>query len=138
MICSGFGIVIPLLPSFSFNELGIGDLMIGFYCRNIFSDAVLILSRLGIAVRYGRKPILIMSLSGKFPFHFFMLALVFSGIIKSMTLLIVARAFAGVFAANISAGLAAISDVTSSKDRTKGIRSYQRCIFHWALFLVRQ
>jgi len=38
-----------------------------------------------------------------------------------MLLLILARAFAGVFAANISAALAAISDVTPPEDRTKGI-----------------
>ncbi|MEZ4692082.1 MAG: MFS transporter [Ignavibacteria bacterium] len=117
----GFGIVIPLLPSFSFNELGMSDLMIGFTV-GIFSLMQFIFSPVwgSLSDRYGRKPILIMSLSGSF-LSFFMLALVFSGIIKSMTLLIVARAFAGVFAANISAGLAAISDVTSSKDRTKGI-----------------
>lgn len=117
----GFGIVIPLLPSFSFNELGMSDLMIGFTV-GIFSLMQFIFSPVwgSLSDRYGRKPILIMSLSGSF-LSFFMLALVFSGIIKSMVLLIVARAFAGVFAANISAGLAAISDVTSAKDRTKGI-----------------
>ncbi len=117
----GFGIVIPLLPSFSFNELGMSDLMIGFTV-GIFSLMQFIFSPVwgSLSDRYGRKPILIMSLTGSF-LSFFVLALVFSGIIKSMLLLILARAFAGVFAANISAALAAISDVTPPKDRTKGI-----------------
>lgn len=70
--------------------------------------------------RYGRKPILIMSLIGS-TVSYLLLALVFSGFILSTLLLLIARAFAGVFAANISAAQAVISDITSPQDRTKGI-----------------
>ena len=117
----GFGIVIPLLPSFSQNELGMSDLMIGFTV-GIFSLMQFLFSPVwgSLSDRYGRKPILLMSLSGS-AISFFALALVFSGIIKSVLLLVLARAFAGIFAANISAGLAAISDVTAPHERTKGI-----------------
>lgn len=70
--------------------------------------------------RYGRKPILIMSLIGS-TVSYFLLGLVFSGFILSALLLLIARAFAGVFAANISAAQAVISDITLPEDRTKGI-----------------
>ncbi len=70
--------------------------------------------------RYGRKPILIMSLTGSM-LSYVMLSLVFSGVILSATLLLISRAFAGIFAANISAAQAAVSDVTTNEDRTKGI-----------------
>lgn len=117
----GFGIVIPLLPSFSVSELGMSDFMIGFTV-GVFSLMQFLFSPVwgALSDRYGRKPILIMSLTGS-AISFFLLALVFSGIIKSVLLLMLSRAFAGVFAANISAALAAISDVTKPEDRTKGI-----------------
>ncbi len=117
----GFGIVIPLLPSFSVNELGMSDFMIGFTV-GIFSLMQFIFSPVwgSLSDRYGRKPILIMSLSGS-AISFLFLALVFSGIVKSILLLVLSRAFAGVFAANISAALAAIADVTPSHKRTSGI-----------------
>ena len=70
--------------------------------------------------RYGRKPILVMSLIGSM-ISYLMLAFVFSGIILSTALLLIARAFAGAFAANISAAQAVISDVTSPEERTRGI-----------------
>jgi len=70
--------------------------------------------------RYGRKPILVMSLIGSVVSNL-LLAFVFSGIILSASILILARAFAGIFAANISAAQAVISDVTSHEERTKGI-----------------
>ncbi|MBK8550377.1 MAG: MFS transporter [Ignavibacteria bacterium] len=117
----GFGIVIPLLPSFSVSELGMSDFMIGFTV-GVFSLMQFLFSPVwgALSDRYGRKPILIMSLTGS-AISFFLLALVFSGIIKSVLLLVLSRAFAGVFAANISAALAAISDVTKPEERTKGI-----------------
>ena len=117
----GFGIVIPLLPSFSVNELHISETMIGFIA-GIFSLMQFLFTPIwgSLSDRYGRKPILVMSLLGSFV-SYILLSLVFSGLILSTVLLVVARAFAGVFAANISAAQAVISDVTSHEDRTKGI-----------------
>lgn len=117
----GFGIVIPLLPSFSAGELGMSDFMIGFTV-GVFSLMQFLFSPIwgSLSDRYGRKPILIMSLTGS-AISFFLLALVFSGIVKSVLLLVLSRAFAGVFAANISAAIAAIADVTPPHERTKGI-----------------
>jgi MFS transporter, DHA1 family, tetracycline resistance protein len=70
--------------------------------------------------RYGRKPILIMSLTGSV-ISYILLAQVFAGVLLSTTALILARAFAGVFAANISAAQAVISDTTTAEDRTRGM-----------------
>lgn len=117
----GFGIIIPLLPSFSVNELHISEAMIGLIA-GIFSLMQFLFNPIwgSLSDRYGRKPILIMSLLGSFV-SYLMLALVFSGVILSTLLLLIARAFAGIFAANISAAQAAISDVTSPEERTKGM-----------------
>lgn len=117
----GFGIIIPLLPSFSVNVLHIDESTIGLVA-GIFSLMQFLFNPIwgSLSDRYGRKPILVMSLAGSV-ISYLLLALVFSGILLSVWLLIIARAFAGVFAANISAAQAVISDVTTPQERTKGI-----------------
>lgn len=117
----GFGIIIPLLPSFSVNVLHINEFTIGLIA-GIYSLMQFIFTPVWgyLSDRYGRKPILVMSLIGSVVSNL-LLAFVFSGIILSAAILILARAFAGIFAANISAAQAVISDVTSHEERTKGI-----------------
>ncbi len=117
----GFGIIIPLLPSFSVNVLHINEFTIGIIA-GIYSLMQFIFTPVWgfLSDRYGRKPILVMSLIGSVVSNL-LLAFVFSGIILSASILILARAFAGIFAANISAAQAVISDVTTHEDRTKGI-----------------
>lgn len=117
----GFGIFIPLLPSFSINELHISEFMIGFIA-GVFSLMQFLFTPVwgSLSDRYGRKPVLVMSLIGSV-ISYLMLALVFSGVILSVTLLVISRAFAGIFAANISAAQAVISDITAPEERTKGI-----------------
>lgn len=117
----GFGIIIPLLPSFSVNVLHINEFTIGLIA-GIYSLMQFLFTPVWgyLSDRYGRKPILVMSLIGSVVSNL-LLAFVFSGIILSASILILARAFAGIFAANISAAQAVISDVTSHEERTKGI-----------------
>lgn len=117
----GFGIVMPLLPSFSVSMLHINETMIGLIA-GIFSLTQFLFNPIwgALSDRYGRKPILVMSLIGSF-ISYILLGLVFSGVILSTALLLTARAFAGAFAANISAAQAVVSDVTSPEERTKGI-----------------
>ena len=117
----GFGIVIPLLPSFSINQLHISETMMGFIA-GIFSLMQFLFNPVwgSLSDRYGRKPILVMSLFGSV-ISYLLLSLVFSGLVLSAVLLLISRAFAGIFAANISAAQAVISDITSPEDRTKGI-----------------
>lgn len=117
----GFGIVIPLLPSFSVHELHIGETMIGLIA-GIFSLMQYLFNPFWgvMSDKYGRKPIFIISLAGSV-ISYMLLSLVFSGLILSTALLVAARGFAGVFAANISAAQAVISDVTKPEERTRGI-----------------
>jgi MFS family permease len=117
----GFGIVIPLLPSFCINQLHTSESMIGLIA-GIFSLMQFLFSPVwgSLSDRYGRKPILVMSLTGSV-ISYLLLSLVFSGFILSTILLLISRAFAGIFSANISAAQAVISDITSHEERTKGI-----------------
>ncbi len=111
----------PLMPSFSVNVLHINEITIGLIV-GIYSLMQFLFSPFWgkLSDRYGRKPILVMSLLGGVLSNL-LLAFVFSGIILSAALFIIARAFAGIFAANISAAQAAISDITKPEERTKGI-----------------
>ena len=117
----GFGIMIPLLPAFSIEKLYLSESMIGFIA-GIYSLAQFVFSGFwgSLSDMYGRRPVLLASLAGSV-ISYLLLGLVFSGLILSTTLLVVARAFAGSFAANISAAQAAISDITRPEERSKGI-----------------
>lgn len=117
----GFGIMIPLLPAFSIEKLYLSESMIGFIA-GVYSLAQFVFSGFwgSLSDRYGRRPVLIASLAGSM-LSYLMLSLVFSGLILSTALLIISRAFAGSFAANISAAQAAISDITKPEERSKGI-----------------
>lgn len=117
----GFGIVIPLLPSFSQEVLQMHGITIGLVA-GIFSLMQFIFNPLWgrLSDIYGRKPIIIFSLSGNV-FSYILLGLVLSGVFKSILLLFIARAAAGFFSANIGAAMAYISDITDVKDRSKGM-----------------
>lgn len=117
----GFGIVIPLLPIFSQNELQMHETTIGLV-TGIFSLMQFIFTPLWgrLSDIYGRKPIIIFSLTGNV-LSYFLLGLVLSGVLKSIFLLFLARAFAGFFSANIGAAMAYISDITSESERSKGM-----------------
>lgn len=117
----GFGIIIPLLPVFSQNELHMHETTIGLV-TGIFSLMQFIFTPIWgrMSDIYGRKPIIITSLIGNV-LSYAMLGLVFIGVLKSIVLLFVARAMAGFFSANIGAAMAYISDITTEKDRSKGM-----------------
>lgn len=117
----GFGIIIPLLPFFSITVLELSGSMIGLIA-GIFSLMQFFFTPFwgSLSDRYGRKPILVVSLCGSVVSNI-LLGLVFSGVLSSVLLLFLARAFAGIFAANISAAQAVISDVTSAEERTRGM-----------------
>ncbi|MBS1517871.1 MAG: MFS transporter [Bacteroidetes bacterium] len=117
----GFGIILPLLPTFSINILHISELTIGLIV-GIFSLMQFLFNPVwgSLSDKFGRKPVLIISLTGSLVSNL-LLAFVFSGQILSPLLFIFARAFAGVFAGNISAAQAAISDITPPEERSKGM-----------------
>jgi len=117
----GFGIVIPLLPIFSQNELHMHETTIGLV-TGIFSLMQFIFTPLWgrLSDIYGRKPIIVFSLIGNV-LSYILLGLVLSGVLKSIFLLFLARALAGFFSANIGAAMAYISDITSESERSKGM-----------------
>jgi MFS family permease len=117
----GFGILIPILPTFAQNVLFMNETLIGLTV-GIFSLMQFIFNPLWgrLSDIYGRKPILIFGLAGNV-FSYIITGLVLSGVLQSVALLLIARAMAGFFSANIGAAMAYISDVTPPKDRSKGM-----------------
>ncbi len=117
----GFGIILPLLPTFSVNVLHINEVTIGLVV-GVFSLMQFLFTPFwgSLSDKYGRKPVLIVSLAGSVISNL-ILALVFSGVFASAVLFIFSRAFAGAFAGNISAAQAVISDVTPPEERSKGM-----------------
>ncbi len=117
----GFGILIPILPTFAQNELFMSETLIGLTV-GIFSLMQFIFNPLWgrLSDIYGRKPILIFGLGGNV-ISYIITGLVLIGTLKSIALLLIARALAGFFSANIGAAMAYISDVTPPKDRSKGM-----------------
>lgn len=117
----GFGIIIPLLPDFLKNVVMANESLIGLVV-GIFSLMQFIFTPVwgSMSDIYGRKPILVMSLSGNV-ISYFLMALVFSGIYPSLILLIISRAFAGIFSANLSAAQSVVSDLTTRENRSKGM-----------------
>lgn len=116
----GFGMVLPLLPiyakSFGVKEAGweIGLLM------SSFSAMTFIFAPLWgrASDRIGRRPVLIVGLIGSVGFY---LLFGIATIYRSMTLLFIARIGAGIAGATIPAAQAYIADVTSLKNRAKGM-----------------
>lgn len=111
----GFGIYITLGPylarHFSASAVEIGWLM------SIFSIMQFLFSPFWgrMSDRYGRRPILLMSLAGASLSY---LGLAYA---QSFTWLLVCRGLAGLFAANISTAHAYIADITTEKDRASGM-----------------
>lgn len=111
----GFGIIIPLMPRYGeiygASPAALGALLASYsLLQFIFSP---IWGRL--SDRFGRKPILVLSLSGS------ALGYLLFASARSIPMLIFARAIAGVMAANISTAQAYIADVTPPEKRARGM-----------------
>jgi MFS transporter, DHA1 family, tetracycline resistance protein len=117
----GFGIIIPVLPFFSENVLMMSKTEIGLL-TGIYSLMQFVFTPVwgSLSDVYGRKPILTMSLTGNV-IAYTLMALVFTNVIPSVSLLFIARAFAGFFSANLSAAQAVVSDTTVPEERSKGM-----------------
>jgi len=117
----GFGIIIPVLPFFSEHVLVLNKTEIGLL-TGIYSLMQFVFTPVwgSLSDVYGRKPILTMSLTGNV-IAYSLMALVFTNVIPSVSLLFVSRAFAGFFSANLSAAQAVVSDITKPEERSKGM-----------------
>jgi len=109
----GFGIIIPLLPFYA-ETFGASPLVVGMLFA-VFSLCQLIAAPIlgDLSDRYGRRPILIVSLIGTVV-SFVMLALA-----HSITMLFIARIVDGLSGGNISTARAYVADVTEPKDRSR-------------------
>lgn len=111
----GFGIIIPLNPYLA-KVFGASPFMVGLL-MSIYSLMQFIFSPIWgqLSDRFGRRPIILWSLLGGAVAH---TGFAFA---QSLTGLLLARGFAGLFGGNISTAMAYIADVTEEKDRSKGM-----------------
>jgi MFS transporter, DHA1 family, tetracycline resistance protein len=109
----GFGIIVPLLPFYA-ETFGASPIVVGLLFA-VFSLCQLIAAPIlgDLSDRYGRRPILIVSLIGTVV-SFVMLALA-----HSMTMLFIARIVDGLSGGNISTARAYVADVTEPQDRAR-------------------
>ncbi len=110
----GYGIIIPVLYSYS-RLFGLTDFQNGllfalFSLCQFFSTPII--GRL--SDKYGRKPLLVLSLLGTAA-SFFMMAFA-----PSALFLFIARMLDGITAGNIPVASAVVSDTTEEKDRARG------------------
>jgi DHA1 family tetracycline resistance protein-like MFS transporter len=111
----GFGMVIPLISIYG-RHYGAEGLQLPIL-GGIYSFMQFIFAPIwgSISDRIGRRPILLLSLAGS------TISYVIFGLAPSFTWLLIARAFGGIFAANISTAQAYIADITTTADRAKGM-----------------
>ncbi len=111
----GFGIIIPLNPyladAFGATPMQVGLLM-GIYSLMQFIFAPLWGQ---LSDRVGRRPVILCSLFGAAVAH------AAFGFAQSYFGLVLARAVAGIFGGNISAAMAYVADITSERERSKGM-----------------
>lgn len=110
----GYGIIIPVLYSYSL-KFGLNDFQNGLLF-SVFSIGQFISTPVigRLSDKYGRRPLLIVSLVGT-ALSFFMMAFAPSAIF-----LFLARALDGITAGNIPVASAVISDTTKPEERAKG------------------
>ena len=109
----GFGIIIPILPFYAEN-VGATPLQIGLLFASYSVAQIVASPVLGSwSDRYGRRPILLLSLLGTV-ISFVMLATA-----TSLAMLFAARILDGLSGGNIPTARAYISDITEEKDRAK-------------------
>lgn len=110
----GFGLIIPVLPTFAKGDLGASDLMVGALAAS-YSLFQFIFAPFwgGLSDRFGRRPIVLTSivLMG--------LSYIVFAHSSTLSILFIARIVGGIGAANISVAYAYVSDSTTPENRTK-------------------
>lgn len=112
----GFGILIPILPNFASNELGLTDTEIGVIIA-VFSGVQFLFNKFlgSLSDRYGRRPVILTTLlitaSSYLLFSFS----------TTFLMLFLSRFLAGFGGSNIAVAQAYIADVTDEKSRSRGM-----------------
>lgn len=111
----GFGMLLPLLPFYA-DELNASAAQVGLLFSSYSLTQLLFSPLLGrLSDRAGRRPVMLVSILGSAAAH---LMFAFAG---SFALLVLARALAGVAAANYSIAQAYMADVSSAEGRSKAM-----------------
>jgi len=111
----GFGLILPLLPYYA-ETFGASDTVIGLLVASYAAAQLVGAPILGrLSDRFGRRPILLLSLVGT------LLGFLLLGFAKTLFILFAARILDGITGGNISVAQAYISDVTDAKNRAKGL-----------------
>lgn len=113
----GFGMIIPILPYYALHEPFLATPFEIGLVTSIYSWMQFFFSPLlgSLSDRYGRRPILIISLLGS------AVGYVIIGLAATLTFVFVGRIVSGITGANISAAQAYIADVTTRENRAKGM-----------------
>ncbi len=112
----GFGILIPILPSFAKKELGVDETAIGIAIA-IYSFVQFLFNPVfgRLSDKHGRKPVIVVSLflnaAGYVLFAY----------THSYIMLLVSRVIAGIGGSSIGVAQAYIADVTTKENRSKGM-----------------
>ena len=117
----GFGIVLPVLPLFAKHLTGGNSILLGLLLASYSAMQFIFVPILGAwSDRIGRKPILLGSVLGTCA-SFLLMGYALSPGVMSLPLLFVARILDGISGANLSVAQAAIADVTTPENRSKGM-----------------
>ena len=112
----GFGLLIPVLPTFASKVIHISDFQIGMVVATFSFMQFLFNPVLGrISDKIGRKPVIVLSLSLTATSY-----IIFT-FTNSFALLLTSRALAGIGGSNIGVAQAYIADVTTPKERSAGM-----------------
>ena len=112
----GFGILIPILPSFAVKELGVDEAAVGIAIA-IYSLVQFIFNPIlgRLSDKHGRKPVIVICLLIN------ALGYVIFAFTSSYLILLVSRIVAGVGGSSIAVAQAYIADVTTKETRSKGM-----------------
>ena len=112
----GFGILIPILPTFASGEIGISDFGIGVIVAIYSLMQFLFNPIIGkISDRVGRRPVILVTLL------FTSISYIVFAFSTTFLILFASRLLAGIGGSNIGSAQAYIADVTEKTDRAKGM-----------------
>ncbi|MCJ7552483.1 MAG: MFS transporter [Ignavibacteriaceae bacterium] len=112
----GFGILIPILPSFAKKELGVDEAAIGIAIA-IYSFVQFLFNPLfgKLSDKHGRKPVIVISLLLN------AIGYIIFAYTHSYLMLLLSRTIAGIGGSSIGVAQAYIADVTTKENRSKGM-----------------